>query len=119
MGDIVEGATTKKPLFVSRYLDALYEVKFKLALKRIEGKVTIAKKEFKQIIEEETAKDLEVKDAIDELFKPLNIFKEEDQKPQYDMKDSDASNEKGMAKTKALPAFKNTKPDISSDAQSN
>ena len=108
---------TKKPLFVSRYLDALYEIKFKLALKKIEGKLTIAKQEFKRIIEDETTKDLDVRNAIDELFKPLNIFKNEGDEPQIDMKDNSASNDIGIAKTKTLPAYKNTKSNNQTDVQ--
>lgn len=70
MGDILD----KTPLFVSRYLDILYEIKFKLALKKIEGKSFISKLEFKNIIMEETIKDEDVRKAIDALFKPLDIF---------------------------------------------
>jgi len=70
VGDILD----KTPLFVSRYLDILYEIKFKLALKKIEGKSFISKLEFKNIIMEETIKDEDVRKAIDALFKPLDIF---------------------------------------------
>ena len=110
MGDKVDGAVTKKPSFVSRFLDVLYEIKFKLALKKIEGKTNIAKQELKTIIEEEATKDLDVREAIDKLFEPLNIFKKDD--AGHEMKDKDASNDMGIAKTKALPAFKNTNNNV-------
>ena len=104
----MDAQVAKKPSFVSRYLDVLYEVKFKLALKKIEGKIVVAKNEFRKMIEEETTKDLDVRDAIDKLFEPLNIFSNEGDN--YNMKDKDApaTNNKGVAKSKALPQFKNT-----------
>ena len=68
--------------FVSRYLDALDEIKFKLAMKKIEGAVFIKKSEFSKMVEEEVNKDLEVKNAIDELFKPLNIFNKNNDLPE-------------------------------------
>ena len=49
----MDAQVAKKPSFVSRYLDVLYEVKFKLALKKIEGKVVVAKNEFRKMIEDE------------------------------------------------------------------
>ncbi len=104
----MDAQVAKRPSFVSRYLDVLYEVKFKLALKKIEGKIVVAKNEFRKMIEEETTKDLDVRDAIDKLFEPLNIFSNEGEN--YNMKDKDnsATNNKGVAKSKALPQFKNT-----------
>ena len=76
----------------------------------------IAKQEFKHIIEDETSKDLDVRDAIDKLFEPLNIFKNESANYNTVDKDSPSTNDKGMAKTKTLPAFKNSN---NNDVQSN
>lgn len=104
----MDAVIAKKPSFVSRYLDVLYEVKFKLALKKIEGKVVVAKNEFRKMIEDETTKDLDVRDAIDKLFEPLDIFNKKGESYNMADKDAPATQDKGMAKTKALPQFKNT-----------
>lgn len=116
MGDSVDtNAALKNVSFTSRFLDVLYEIKFKLAIKKIEGKLTIAKSDFKKMIEDETTKDIEVKNAIAKLFEPLNIFstKKEDSNDKLEnndeqIKNVDSGQEKGMQMVLAKPGFKTT-----------
>ena len=116
MGDSVNtNAALKNVSFTSRFLDVLYEIKFKLAIKKIEGKLTIAKSDFKKMIEDETTKDIEVKNAIAKLFEPLNIFstKKEESNDKLEnndeqIKNVDSGQEKGMQRVLAKPGFKTT-----------
>ena len=109
--------------FRNRYLDVLYELKFKLSIKKIEGNTFIPKLEFKKMIDDETEKDLEVRNAIDKLFEPLHIYeKKNDESVQEfnnkmpvstdyaeSMVNSEIGNQllTGPTLTKTLPQFKN------------
>ena len=68
------------------------------------------------MIEDETAKDIMVRDKIDELFKPLNLFKKQNNNTLPIVEDSNSnelensSNEKANVKSnsliKTLPQFR-------------
>ena len=109
--------------FRDRYLDVLYELKFKLSIKKIEGNTYIPKLEFKKMIDDETEKDLEVRNAIDKLFEPLHIYEKKTSEPvqefnnqipiSTDYAENMVNNEignqllTGPTLTKTLPQFKN------------
>lgn len=99
-----------------RFLDVLYELKFRLTVEKISGKMTILKSKFREMIEDETAKDIMVRDKIDELFSPLNLFKKRNNNMLPIVEDSNSnelessSNEKANVKSnsliKTLPQFR-------------
>ncbi len=98
----------------SRFLDVLYELKFRLTVEKISGKMVILKSKFKEMIEDETAKDIMVRDKIDELFKPLNLFKKQNNNtlPNIEENNNELENSSNMANVKSnsliktLPQFR-------------
>lgn len=106
----------KKISLRSRFLDVLYELKFRLTVEKISGKMAILKSKFREMIEDETTKDIMVRDKIDELFSPLNLFKKQNNNTSPIVEDSNSnelensSNEMANVKSnsliKTLPQFR-------------